>query len=136
VAAAVAADRSTPDPRLEAVERAVVSLKLTGDLAAVGLSAAGWLWLTAHGFAGSASGPVANGARAAGPAPVAWLQPVVAISGGTLLLLLLLACLLMAPTVNPFYAPPAGRRWLHAISTATFAGLAVTTVAALAVVAG
>jgi uncharacterized membrane protein YidH (DUF202 family) len=132
LAAASAAGRGR-DPRLLAVERTLLALEVTADVAAAGLCAVSWLWLFAH--APSGPGRVAQGS-AVGLGAVTWLQPVVGATGGTLALLLLLGCLLMAPVVNPFYTAPADRRGLYLATTATFGVLAVTTVVMLTSVTG
>jgi hypothetical protein len=98
---------------------------------ALGLSGASWLWLAHQGPAPGQGGTVATEASSEGLVEQT-LQPLIGLSGVTLALVMLLASLLMAPVVNPFYVAPNERRWLHVLTTAVFAVLAMTTVAVIA----
>lgn len=140
-AAAGAAAESRTDPRLEVIERVLASLQVAGNAFVLALSAAGWLWLVAQRSVHASSAP----AREPGTAGVvvddlpdgvltnsALLHPLVVTSGTTLVLVMLVTCLLLAPVVNPFYAPPREHRLLHASTTVLFGVLAMTTVAVIA----
>jgi hypothetical protein len=131
VEAARAAARP-PDPRLEMVEKVMSGVQAAGNVLVAGLCAVAWLWL------GSRRTPAAGSTGAIAEVPQAsmtgspFLNPLAAASGTTLTLIMLSACLLLAPVVNPFYAPPAERRHLHLTTTALFGLLVVTTVAVIA----
>jgi hypothetical protein len=123
-AAAVAEAASRPDPRIEVIEHALTGLHVAGNVYVLVLSVIGWLWLAVQQPATTAASPAS---ATGGP-----LQPLVNASGATLVLLMLATCLLMAPVVNPFYAPPDERRLLHTMTTIFFGILAVSTVAVIA----
>jgi hypothetical protein len=110
--------------------------QLAGNLGALALSAVAWVWLAAHRSdpaSGQAPDTLAGAATDVGGfAGHSLLQPLTSISGAALVLLMLPTCLLMAPSVNPFYAAPSERRLLHAGRTAVFVVLAVSTVAVIA----
>jgi hypothetical protein len=141
-AAEAAAAARPPDPRLQVIEHVFTGLHVAGNVAVLLLSALGWLWLAVHRPAASGAGQVASGAAdvstagqgvpASGLGAVPILQPLATASGATLVLVMLATCLLMAPVVNPFYAPPNERRLLHTMTTLLFGILAVTTVAVIA----
>lgn len=139
-AGAAAAAARPPDPRLEVIEHVFTGLHVAGNVFVLALSAVGWLWLAVHRAAASvAGGQVAAGAAdaaqhlpASGLSANPLLQPLATASGATLVLIMLATCLLMAPVVNPFYAPPDERRLLHTTTTLLFGVLAVTTVAVIA----
>jgi len=140
-AAATAAASAVPDRRLEVIEQVFTGFQVAGNVLALALSAVAWLWVaTHHPVAPTAQDPGAlagdTGAATTGLAGSALLHPFAAISGTALVLIMLPACLLMAPSVNPFYAPPAERRRLHTSRTAVFALLAMSTVAVIAGAAG
>ena len=138
-AAEAAAAASLRDPRLDVIERVLTGLRLAGDAAALALSAVAWVWVAGHRAAGPLTGDAtadATGAGlAGGPGAAAGgganplLHPLAGVSGTSLLLVMLLACLMMAPSVNPFYAAPPEGRLLQLSRTAAFAVLAISTVA-------
>jgi hypothetical protein len=135
-AAALAAAASTTDPRVDLIENVLTGFRVAGDLTALALSTGAWIWLAEHrsGVAVTRS-PDATAQEAAtmgGPLLQPLLQPLVSMSGTLLVLLMLMTCLLMAPTVNPFYAAPPERRVLQYTRTVTFAVLALSTVAVIA----
>jgi hypothetical protein len=106
-------------------------MQAAGCGVALTMSLASWLWLAAHrSLAGQAS-TLANQASGGLATPVP-LQPLVAVSGPSLMLVMLLASLLLALVVNPFFAAPVARRGLHAATSGAFAVLAVSTVAVIA----
>jgi hypothetical protein len=141
-----AAAQLRPDPRIETIERVFAGLQGAGNVFVLALSAVGWLWLAAQRTAvtaaagrtaGRATGQASSGTGAMadtlphGGTLGHLMQPLATTSGATLVLIMLSTCLLLAPVVNPFYAPPE-RRLLHASTTALFGVLAVTTVAVIA----
>lgn len=136
-AVALAAAASTTDPRVDVIESLLTAFRVAGDLAALALSTAAWIWLAGHRSAVSqaraADGSAGDGAvTVGGPLLQPLLHPLVGISGTALVLLMLMACLFMAPSVNPFYAAPPEHRVLQISRTATFAVLALSTVAVVA----
>jgi len=128
VEAAVAG--ATVDPRVQRIEQVLTGFQLSACALVLGLSGAGWLWLSHQSRAPGQGGAVATEASSDGL--VETLQPLIGLSGATLALVMLMASLLMAPVVNPFYVAPNERRWLHALTTSVFVLLAVTTVAVIA----
>ncbi|HEY6796810.1 MAG TPA: hypothetical protein VI248_19235 [Kineosporiaceae bacterium] len=126
------------DPRLDAVERVLAGFQVAGNGLALVLSAVAWVWIAAHGSgaepAGAAGSPA--GHATGSPGLVALLRPLATLSGTGLVVVALLTCLLMAPSVNPFYAPATEHRALHAARTAVFAVLTLSTVALIAVASG
>jgi hypothetical protein len=129
-----AAAAAVRDPRLDVIERVLTGFQIAGNALALVLSAVGWGWLAVHasGTAAQAPGALTNDAAGAATSGPALLHPLAALSGTTLVLIMLPTCLLMAPSVNPFYAPPPERRLLHTGHTVAFAVLAVSTVAVIA----
>jgi hypothetical protein len=140
-AAASAAAESRVDSRLETIERVLAGLQIGGNAFVLALSATGWLWLAAQHSAHASpapaqkagtSGVVADNAPGGIVTGSPLLHPLVTASGATLVLVMLATCLLLAPVVNPFYAPPREHRLLHASTTVLFGVLAMTTVAVIA----
>lgn len=139
-AAALAEAAARPDPRIEVIEHVLTGLHVAGNVFVFSLSVIGWLWLAVQqpttadtaARAGTATGSVAQTTAPSGLASHAVLQPLVNASGATLVLVMLATCLLMAPVVNPFYAPPDERRLLHTTTTVLFGLLALSTVAVIA----
>jgi hypothetical protein len=134
-AARASAAARTTDRRLNAVERLLTGLQIGWDAAALALCLAAWVWIAAHrastpgrDASRALAGDTSTGALTASPL----LHPVTTVTGTAMVLVMLASCLLMAQTVNPFYAPPAAGRRLHVATTAVFAVLAVTTVAVIA----
>ena len=131
-AAEAAAAAAVTDPRLDVIERVLTGLRLAGDVAALALSVVSWVWISGHGASGAVPPPDVLTGDAGTPARAAaspLLHPLAGISGTSLVLVMLLACLMMAPSVNPFYAAPPEGRLLQISRTAAFAVLAVSTVA-------
>jgi hypothetical protein len=129
-----AAAAATPDPRLDVIERVLTGFQVAGIVLALGLSVLSWGWLAARGSGGSLGTPGSTRDLAGAGSPVTGglLGPLAELSGTALVLLMLPACLLMASAVNPFYAPPPGRRVLHTGRTLVFVILALSTVAVIA----
>jgi hypothetical protein len=130
-AVTAAALSATTNPRLRSVERLLAGMQAAACALALTMSVVSWMWLAARGSVAGQGSALTNqasgGLVVAGP-----FQPLLAVSGTALTLIMLLISLLLAPVVNPFYAAPADRRWLHAATSSVFAVLAVTTVAVIA----
>jgi hypothetical protein len=130
-AAATAATAAVTDPRLRSVEQLLAGMQAASCGLALTMSVVSWLWLATRGaIAGQRSAltnQASGGLVTRGP-----LQPLLTLSGTTLTLVMLSICLLLAPVVNPFYAPPSTRRLLHTATSGVFAVLVVTTVAVIA----
>jgi hypothetical protein len=139
-AARAAQAQQAVDPRIETIEKVLAGLQAAGNVFVLALSAVGWLWLAAQreGRAQAAVGRATGGTdQLADSTPAGTFlghlmpQSLVTASGATLVVIMLATCLLLAPVVNPFYAPPE-RRALHTATTALFGLLALTTVAVIA----
>jgi hypothetical protein len=136
-AGAAAAAAAVRDPRRELLERILTWFQLAGNVLALLLSVVAWAWVAMHRSGATparASGALTDDVTAV-PGLGGLLHPLTSLPGAALVLVTLPACLLMAPSVNPFYAPLPERRALAGGRTAVFAVLAVSTIALIAVAA-